>query len=176
MPTLRLKASFAAITAAAALSLALATTAMAQSASKPAAKPAMSKPAAKAPAAKSFAQRLVESTQAKHPEADEIGISATTAKGCIGIASTDKSDIGEKCEADDVKPMQTGKPYVEKEKDGMDVSVPLHDATGKTVGVLGIGFKAAPGQTEASVTAMATKIAAELAPQIPSKAKLLAAN
>jgi iron complex outermembrane receptor protein len=172
MPTLRLKASFAAITAVAALSLAIATTATAQSASKP----AMAKPAAQAPAAKSFAQHLVESTQAKHPEADEIGISATTARGCIGIASTDKSDIGEKCEADDVKPMQTGKPYVEKEKDGMDVSVPLHDATGKTVGVLGIGFKAAPGQTPASVTALATKIAAELAMQIPSKAKLLAAN
>lgn len=124
------------------------------------------------PTGKIFAQRLVEATQAKHPEADEIGISATTTRGCLGVASTDKSDIGEKCEADDIKPMQTGKPFVEKEKDGFDVSLPLHDANGKTVGVVGVGFKAAPGQTEASVTELARKIAAEMAPQIPSKAAL----
>jgi len=48
--------------------------------------------------------------------------------------------------------MQTGKPFVEKEKDGFDVSLPLHDSTGKLIGVVGIGFKAAAGQTEASVT------------------------
>ena len=39
-------------------------------------------------AGKSFAQKLVEATQAKHPESDEIGISAITSRGCIGIAST----------------------------------------------------------------------------------------
>lgn len=124
------------------------------------------------PTGKSFAQKLVEATQVKHPEADEIGISTTTSRGCFGVASTDKSDIGEKCEADDIKPMQTGKPFVEKEKDGFDVSLPLHDANGKTVGVVGVGFKAAPGQTEASVTERAQKIAAEMEPQIPSKAAL----
>ena len=124
--------------------------------------------------AKSLAQKLVETTQAKHPELDEVGISATTASGCRGIASTDKSDIGEKCEKDDLAPMQTGKPFVEKEKDGYDISVPLHDSTGKIIGTLGIGFKPAAGQTEASLTEQAQKIAAEMEAQIPSKAKLLA--
>lgn len=121
---------------------------------------------------KSFAQKLVEATQAKHPEADEIGISTMTRRGCFGIASTDKGDIGEKCEKDDITPMQTGKPYVEKEKDGFDVSVPLHDSAGKVIGTLGVGFKPAAGQTEASVTEQAQKIAAEMEAQIPSKAKL----
>jgi hypothetical protein len=121
---------------------------------------------------KSFAQKLVEATQAKHPEADEIGISTMTHRGCYGIASTDKSDIGEKCEKDDIAPMQTGKPYVEKEKDGFDVSVPLHDSTGKIIGTVGVGFKPAAGQSEASVTGQAQKIAAEMEAQIPSKAKL----
>jgi cell division septation protein DedD len=128
--------------------------------------------AKKAPAGKSFAQKLVEATQAKHPEADEVGISAVTRRGCFGIASTDKSDIGEKCEKDDSEPMRTGKPFVEKEKDGFDVSLPLHDSTGKIIGAVGIGFKPAPGQTEASVTEQAQKIAAEMEAQIPSKAKL----
>src|ERR1700693_1234802 len=121
---------------------------------------------------KSFAQKLVEATQAKHPESDEIGISANTSRGCIGIASTDKSDIGGKCEKEDSEPMRTGKPVVEKEKDGFDVSLPLHDSTGKIVGAVGIGFKSARGQTEASVTDQAQKIAAEMEAQIPSKAKL----
>ena len=59
-----------------------------------------------------------------------------------------------------------------KEKDGFDVSLPLHDSSGKIIGAVGIGFKSAPGQTEASVTEQARKIAAEMEVRIPSKAKL----
>jgi hypothetical protein len=123
-------------------------------------------------AAKIFAQTLVERAQAAHPEADEIGILATTQEGCRGIASTDKSDVGEACEAEDIQPMKTGKTSVEKEGSGFDVSVLLHDATGKTIGVLAIGFKGAPGRTEATVTETAKKMEAEMAAQITSKAKL----
>jgi len=122
---------------------------------------------------KSFAQNLVEATLAKHTESNEISISANTSRGCIGIASTDKSDIGGKCEKEDSEPMRTGKPVVEKEKDGFDVSLPLHDFTGKPIGAVGVGFKPAPGQTKTSVTEQAQKIAAEMEAQIPFKAKLL---
>jgi sensor histidine kinase regulating citrate/malate metabolism len=114
--------------------------------------PVLASAQAKPRTGKSFAQKLVEATQTKHPEADEVGISAVTRRGCFGIASTDKSDIGEKCEKDDSEPMRTGKPFVEKEKDGFDVSLALHDSTGKIIGAVGIGFKLAPSQTEASVT------------------------
>jgi hypothetical protein len=127
---------------------------------------------AKTHTGKSFAQKLVEATKAKHPESDEIGISTNTSRGCVGIASTDKTDIGGKCEKEDSEPMRTGKPVVEKEKDGFDVSLPLHDSTGKMIGAVGIGFKSAPGQTEASVTEKSQKIAAEMEAQISSKAKL----
>jgi hypothetical protein len=133
---------------------------------------ALAGPQSNAQNGKLFAQKLVESTQAKHPEADEIGISTMTKRGCVGIASTDKGDIGEKCEKDDMEPMNTGKPFVEKERDGFDVSLPLHDAKGKLIGTVGIGFKPAPGQTEASVTREAQKIASEMEAQIPSKAAL----
>ncbi len=125
---------------------------------------------------KTLAQRLVEATRSKHPETDEVGISAVTSRGCVGIASTDKGDIGEKCEKDDLEPMRTGKPFVEKEKDGFDVSLPLHDTSGKTVGTVGIGFKPAAGQTQASVTQQAQKIAREMEAQIPSKASLSEAS
>jgi sensor histidine kinase regulating citrate/malate metabolism len=120
-----------------------------------------------------FAQKLVEATRAKHPETDEVGISAMTSRGCVGIASTDKGEIGEKCEKDDIEPMRTGKPYVEKGKDSFDVSLPLHDSGGKIIGTVGIGFKPSAGQTEGSVTQEAQKIASEMEAQILSKAKLL---
>jgi len=123
-------------------------------------------------AGKSFAQKLVETTRAKHPELDEIGISAISSRGCVGVASTDKTDIGGKCEKEDSEPMRTGKQVVEKDKDGFDVTLPLHDSAGKMIGSAGFGFKSAPGQTEASVTEQARKVAAEMETQIPSKAKL----
>ena len=119
-----------------------------------------------------FAQTLVESTHPRHPETTEIGIAARSSRGCETIASTDRGDIGEKCEKDDLTPMQTGNPFVEKEKDGFDVSLPLHDAQGKIVGTVGIEFKSEPGQTESSVLARAKTIAAEMETHIPSKAKL----
>jgi hypothetical protein len=126
----------------------------------------------KTTARKIFAQKLVETTRARHPESDEIGISAKTSRGCIGIASTDKTDIGGKCEKEDSEPMRTGKPVVEKEKDGIDVSLPLHDSAGNLIGALGVGFKSEPGQTVASVILQAQKIATEIEAKIPSKAKL----
>lgn len=126
----------------------------------------------KAPAGKISAQKLVESTKAKHPESDEIGISAVTSKGCVGIASTDKTDIGGKCDKADSEPMHTGNSVVEKEKDGFDVSLPLHDSSGKIIGTVGFGFKSGTGKTEATVTEQARKIAAEMEAQVPSKGKL----
>lgn len=121
---------------------------------------------------KSMAQKLVEDTHAQHPEATEIGIVTVSPRGCRTIASTDSKDIGEKCEAGDSAPMKTGKPYVEKEKDGYDISLPLHDASGKAIGAVGVEFKLEAGQTAASMTAKAKQIAGDMEKQIPSKAAL----
>lgn len=121
---------------------------------------------------KTMAQKLVEDTHAQHPEATEIGIVTISARGCRTIASTDSKDIGEKCEAGDSAPMKTGKPYVEKEKDGYDISQLLHDASGKAIGAVGIEFKLEAGQTAANMTEKAKQIASEMEKQIPSKAAL----
>lgn len=121
---------------------------------------------------KSFAQKLVEETHMRHPEATEIGIVTQSARGCRTIASTDHRDIGEKCESDDSAPMRTGKPSVGKERDGYDVSLPLHDAAGKAIGAVGIEFKLEAGQTKAGVLTKARAIAGEMEKQIPSKAAL----
>jgi ligand-binding sensor protein len=123
---------------------------------------------------KTQAQILVEKTLQEHPEVDEVGIAVRTSRGCRTIASTDKSDVGEACEKDDIEPMRTGKPFVERERDGFgDVSVPLRDVQGRVVGSLGVSFKQAPGQTRAKVVEEAEKISKEMAAQIASKAALL---
>lgn len=121
----------------------------------------------------SFAQKLVTSAQGRYADATEIGIEFPTANGCTTIASTDKGDVGETCESDDIKPLKTGRPSVAKESDGYDVAVLLHDATGHRVGVLGVEMKLA-GHTRASALAEARKIEREMAAQISSRASLAA--
>jgi DNA-binding IclR family transcriptional regulator len=68
--------------------------------------------------------------------------------------------------------MKTGEPFVEHEPDGFDVTAPLHDATGKLIGALGIDFKPQPGQTKADVLKLTAGLLKEVEQQIPSKAFL----
>jgi hypothetical protein len=119
-----------------------------------------------------LAQKLVADTHAKHPEAAEIGIAVVGANGCTTIASTDKSEIAEKCEKEDAEPIRTGKPFVEKEGKNLDVTLPLHDASGKIVGSVGIELPAKPGQSQDDVVHQAQSIAKEMEPSIASKASL----
>jgi hypothetical protein len=131
------------------------------------------RPTRQAPAATSFSQRLVETTLAAHPEADEVGIAVTSSNRCTVLASTDAEDRGAKCEADDSAPIRTGKPFVGREEGEFDISLPLHDRSGRLVGAVGIRLKAAPGQTQAIVVNQARAMAHEMEAQIPSKAALL---
>ena len=119
-----------------------------------------------------LAQKLVNEAHAKHPEASEIGIATIGSKGCTTIASTDKKDIGEKCEAEDSEPIRTGKPHVDKEGKNFDVTLPLRDQSGKTVGSVGIELPPKSGETQADVVKRVQGIAKEIEAGIPSKASL----
>jgi sensor histidine kinase regulating citrate/malate metabolism len=140
--------------------------------SAPLAAQAKPKTTTKPQAGEIFAQKLVTEMRAEHPEADELGIMTMTRRGCVGIASTDKADVGEKCEADDSAPMRTGKPQVGKEEGGYAVSLPLHDSAGKVIGAVAIEFRAAKDRTKASATEEARKIERAMAAKLSSKAKL----
>jgi hypothetical protein len=136
--------------------------------------PALSAQASRAASApKAFAQKLAEDTLAAHPETGEVEIAATSGGHCTMIASTNNEDLGDKCERDSTEPMRTGQPFVEKEKDDVEVSLPLHDASGKLVGAVGIAFKVSTGRTDAATIAMARRIVAEMEPHIPSASVLL---
>ena len=133
---------------------------------------AFSASAQQQPARAYMAQKLVDHTHATHPEASEIGIATVGSQGCKTIASTDKSDLGEKCEREDSEPMRTGKPSVEKEGKNLDITLPLHDVTGRLVGSVGIELTPKPGQAQDAVVQEAQSIAKEMEAAIPSKASL----
>jgi hypothetical protein len=123
---------------------------------------------------KIFAQTLVEEMVAKHAELAGLELATTPPDGhdCVTIATTDPKEMGDKCDKGELSVMKTGKPTVEKESDGYDVTLPLHIG-GKTVGIVAMDFK--PDQQESGLVERAKVIAQEVEGQIPSKSKLFEA-
>ena len=123
---------------------------------------------------KTRAQNLVDLATQRHSEITGLELSATPAgqESCVTIAATEAKDVGEKCDQDEATALKTGKPFVEHEPDGFDVTTPLHDAKGKLVGTLGIDFKPQAGQTKAEILKRVAGLLKEVEQQIPSKAFL----
>jgi len=120
---------------------------------------------------KTQAQQLVDFTVKKNADVAGLEVSSTPVgkTTCVTIAATEAKDMGEKCDEDEFAALKTGKPHVEKEADGYDVTAPLHDASGKLVGTIGIDFKLQSGQTDASILRRTSEILKELEQQIQSK-------
>jgi hypothetical protein len=131
-------------------------------------------PAASGAKRRIFAQVLVESTVAKHAELAGLELATTPPDGhdCTTIAATDVKEMGDKCDTGELAVMKTGKPTVEKEGDGYDVTLPFH-VSGKTIGIIGMDFKL--DQKESGLVDRANVIAKELEDQIPAKSKLFEA-
>ncbi len=134
----------------------------------------LSPPKSSAAANKTFAQELVDDLAAKHPEITRIGLHLTPPHGAdnIIVASNLPAKIGLKSDPEDLRAMRSGRPVVLKEAGSFDVTLPLHDASGKTIGALGLTFKPARGEQESAAIKRAKDAARELERRIPSAAKL----
>lgn len=121
---------------------------------------------------KIFAQQLVEWSLARHSDVSGLEISLLSPTGCSTIAASDARDIGEKCDRDELEPIRTGAPSVERGRI-FDITLPLHDAVGQIIGAIGIDIRPKSGEQEASVVERAKAIATEVEAEIPSKRKLL---
>jgi hypothetical protein len=128
-------------------------------------------------AAEIRAQKVVAEIKAAHPEITGLELAATRSEqeGCKTIAATEVKEIGEKCDKDEFTAMKTNQPLVEREKDEFDATLPLHDASGKIIGTVGMDFKAGSGQTLETVTRQAKQIVSELEKRITSKEQLFQA-
>jgi len=129
-----------------------------------------------APRVATYAQRLVVRFVAEHPGLASVEIAVAGGDGCRTIAATDPKDIGEKCDADELGPMRSGRPDVEAPSAAdpvYDITQALHDAAGRVIGAVGMDLRPEPGQSRRAVVAKARAILRELEAVIPSAAKLL---
>src|SRR6516165_10819633 len=129
------------------------------------------------PTAKIYAQKLVNETLAAHPDIMGLEISAASIeKGCSTIASDEELGIGEKCDQDEYTVMKSNQPFADKTtehgKEFFDVNVPIHDANGKAMAIVGVDFKPDPKQTATQATERAQQIAKEIEAKVPSMEKL----
>jgi len=120
------------------------------------------------------AQRLVDDLIARHPSLVRVGMHLTPPgqSDDIIVACNLVERIGQKSDPEDLKAMKTGKPVVLKEAGNFDVTLPLHTASGKVIGALGLTFKPEVNEKESAAVERAKKMATELEGHIPSKAKL----
>jgi len=122
---------------------------------------------------KIFAQKLVEETQAAHPEITGLELAATPpGKGCQTIAATEAKAIGETCDKDELKARKWNRPRVEQENDGFDVTVPVHDSAGRIIATAGMDFKMQPGRTKKTVIPEALKVRDDLEERLSLEAEL----
>jgi len=120
------------------------------------------------------AQKLVDDLATKYPDLVRIGMHLTPPNSSdnLIVACNIAARIGRKSDLEDLKAMQTGKPVVLKEEGNFDVTLPLHTASGKLIGALGLTLRAQDNDREARAIERAKKIASEMEKQIRSKASL----
>jgi hypothetical protein len=127
---------------------------------------------------KIYAQKIVEETLAAHPEIGGLELSTTPPNktDCVTIAGNDPSEIGEKCDKEDLTAMKTNSPLVEKETENgkkiFAVTVPIHDPLGNVIGTAGIDFPRDSDSEQVKVTERAKQIGVELEGKLKSKEKM----
>jgi iron complex outermembrane receptor protein len=117
-----------------------------------------------------FAQTLVNQTMANHPELVVIGLHAI-APGATGetMIATNLDRIGKKDDDDDIAVATERKTILAPnltDASRFEVQVPMHDASGKVIGAIGLVFKYKAGDDEVQLHVKAVAIRDELAAQI----------
>lgn len=121
-----------------------------------------------------FAQRLVDETLAAHPELTVLALHVTPPAAADNIIiASNIGRIGKKADKDDMSVLNTGQPRIEMTKTGdLSVEMPMHDAGGRTIGVIGSTFRYHAGDDKDKTVKLAEQVRDELAAQTPSLAQL----
>jgi hypothetical protein len=123
---------------------------------------------------KIMAQKLVDDLVAAHPDLVRVGLHLTPPNHTENmiVACNVVERIGRKSDPEDLKAMQSGKPVVLKEGGNFDITLPLHNASGKVIGTIGLTFKPQGNVQDSAAVGHARTLAAEVEKQIKSEAKL----
>jgi len=121
-----------------------------------------------------FAQKLVDEALAKHPEVILLAIHAQPPDHKNLILSSNVGRIGKIGDEDDLRCIRTGKSNLELNSTGkhFEDELVLLDASGKTIGALGVVFNYKPGDDKAALEKIADQIRDEMKAQLPNKSTL----
>src|SRR5215471_21420080 len=97
-----------------------------------------------------YAQYLVDSLVALHPELSEVDVHATPpgSTQSVIVAAKTSSRIGKASDPDDLAVMKSGEPRIEINARGnqnVEVEVPLVDIYNQTIGAVELSFPYTPG-------------------------------
>ena len=120
---------------------------------------------------RNYAQKLVDKTQAAHPELLVLAVRAP-ARGSaeLVVLGSTFGRHGKKADADDMKIFEGNEPvtgvYSNGKRFGVDLQ--LHDAKGNKIGTMNVGYAHKPGDDPKALLARAEKLGDELQKRIPS--------
>jgi hypothetical protein len=124
-----------------------------------------------------YAQTLVDTTMAAHPEIEVLAIHATPPGSKTNmILGSNIGRIGKKADEDDLRVIQKGETNKEISDTGnrFEAELPLNDAKGKRIGALGVVLAYKAGDDKEALVAHAVKIRDGMAAHIASPAVLVA--
>jgi hypothetical protein len=121
-----------------------------------------------------FAQKLVDEALAKHPEVILIAIHAQPPNHKNLIVASNFGRIGKIGDEDDLRCIRTGKSNLELSSTGthFEDELVLLDASGKTIGALGVVFNYKAGDDKAALAKIAEQVRDEMKTQLPNKSTL----
>jgi hypothetical protein len=118
-----------------------------------------------------FAQKLVDEALAKHPEVILLAVHAQPPNHKNLIVASNFGRIGKIGDEDDLRCIRTGKSNLELNSTGkhFEDELVLLDASGNTIGALGVVFNYKPGDDKAALAKIAGQIRDEMKAQLPNK-------
>ena len=121
-----------------------------------------------------FAQKLVDEALAKHPEVLLIAIHAQPPNHKNLIVASNFGRIGKIGDEDDLRCIRTGKSNLEVAATGnhFEDELVLQDASGKTIGALGVVFHYKAGDDKDALVKIAEQVRDEMKAQLPNKSTL----
>ena len=119
-----------------------------------------------------YAQRLVDRALARHPEVLLLAIHAQPPGHGNVIVASNFDRIGKRGDQDDMRCIRSGKPNLEVNGPHFEDEVALKDASGRTIGAIGVVFNYKPGEDKAPLIRAANDIEREMSRRIESPAAL----
>ena len=119
-----------------------------------------------------FAQKLVDEALARHPEVLLLALHAQPPGHGNLIVASNFGRIGKRGDDDDMRCIRTGKPNLEVNGPHFEDELALKDASGRTVGALGVVFNYKPGANKDKLIRTANQIAHEMTQRIPNAGRL----